>query len=102
MSVLRFFLLFIAIASVAMGTQVVAEEKSPSGFVAAVSMDMMILPGTGEYLKQAIKFASSEKAELLIITLDTPGGMLRDGIEKIKLLEHYTYERKNYTIFIRF
>lgn len=49
------------------------EEK---GFVAIMQADMLILPGTEEYLRASIERAAADGAKLLIVKLDTPGGML--------------------------
>ena len=41
-----------------------------------VEMKMAILPGTAEYLKEAIEFASSDNIDLIVVQLATPGGMI--------------------------
>lgn len=45
-------------------------------FVATISMDLMILPGTADYLKESIEQASADGAKALVVRLDTPGGIL--------------------------
>ncbi|MCO6430237.1 MAG: nodulation protein NfeD [Deltaproteobacteria bacterium] len=49
---------------------------APEGFVAVMKMDMMILPGSQEYLESTISAAENDGARLLVLILDTPGGML--------------------------
>lgn len=56
--------------------------KAP--FIAVLEMDMMILPGTQEYLEYGIERASEEGAKLLVVKIDTPGGMLNTSQEMIK------------------
>lgn len=57
-----------------------------TGYVAVASMDMMILPGTAEYLKSSIAEAHASGAKALIVTLDTPGGMLQTSQEMVQEL----------------
>lgn len=58
-----------------------AEEP---GFVALVSMDMMILPGTAEYLEKSIESAEAGGARVVIVRLNTPGGLLNTTQEMIQ------------------
>lgn len=44
--------------------------------VAVIDMEMLILPGTASHLTNAIERARSENASLLIVRLNTPGGLL--------------------------
>jgi membrane-bound serine protease (ClpP class) len=46
------------------------------GFVARIAMDMAILPGTEEYLRDSIEAAAASGAKILIVELTTPGGLL--------------------------
>jgi membrane-bound serine protease (ClpP class) len=67
-------------------TKSVLASNDNISHVAHVPMDMMILTGTGEYLKSSIENAHSNGAKLLVITLDTPGGMLhvsQDMVQQI-------------------
>ncbi|MEZ4755164.1 MAG: nodulation protein NfeD [Bdellovibrionota bacterium] len=52
--------------------------------VALIKMDMLILPGTQEYLISTINEAHKTGAKLLIVELDTPGGMLNTTQEMIQ------------------
>ncbi len=54
--------------------------------VAVIDMDMMILPGTQAYLEKSIDRAASSGAELLVVKLDTPGGMLNTSQEMIQII----------------
>ncbi|MCB0335116.1 MAG: nodulation protein NfeD [Bdellovibrionales bacterium] len=52
--------------------------------VAVLEMDMMILPGTARYLQKSIERADQEGMELLIVKLDTPGGILQTSQEMVQ------------------
>ena len=52
----------------------VAAEKQP--LVVVLKMDMMILPGTAEYLSAGLSAAAEQHADLIVVKLNTPGGML--------------------------
>ena len=56
------------------------------GHVAVITMDMMILPGTGAYLSAAIKTAHESGAKVLVVLLNTPGGMLQTSQEMVQEL----------------
>lgn len=58
----------------------VAREK----FVALIDMEMMILPGTSGFLRESIEQASREGAALLVVRLNTPGGVLQTTQEMIE------------------
>lgn len=47
------------------------------GQIAIIDMDMMILPGTQGYLEKSIERAYASGAKLLIVRLNTPGGILQ-------------------------
>jgi membrane-bound serine protease (ClpP class) len=51
-----------------------AERNEPH--VALLDMQMMILPGSASYLRKGIAHAEDQGAKLLIVRLDTPGGLL--------------------------
>ncbi|MCB0318390.1 MAG: ATP-dependent Clp protease proteolytic subunit, partial [Bdellovibrionales bacterium] len=67
-------------------TSLYAETQSNVGgeHIAVMDMDMMILPGTQGYLEDTIKSAEDNNAKLIILTLDTPGGMLNTTQEMIQ------------------
>lgn len=45
-------------------------------FVAQIKIDGPILVGTGEYVKRALNVAADEKAAAVVLSLNTPGGIL--------------------------
>jgi membrane-bound serine protease (ClpP class) len=53
-----------------------AEEAQRPLVLRATLDDQMINPGTARYVERAIRTAEDEKAECLVLVLDTPGGML--------------------------
>ena len=53
-----------------------------AGPVYRINIDGIIDPAVAAYLESSLKKAEDEKAECLVITLDTPGGML-DATKKI-------------------
>ncbi len=57
---------------------------SSSQEVLVIDMDMMILPGTQSYLEKSIEEAEEKNAALLIIRLNTPGGMLQTSQKMIQ------------------
>ncbi|NBW40848.1 nodulation protein NfeD [bacterium] len=54
-----------------------ANTSQSEGYVAVIDMDMMILPGTQSYLEHAISEAENGGAKLLVVKLNTPGGILQ-------------------------
>jgi membrane-bound serine protease (ClpP class) len=46
------------------------------GFVALVRFDAMVNPGMGEHVSSSIERAKQEGAQILLIELDTPGGLV--------------------------
>lgn len=66
-----------------------AEEKAvkdDKGFVAVLDMEMMILPGTQSYLENSLKRARQEGAKVVVIEINTPGGMLNTSQKMIQML----------------
>ncbi len=49
---------------------------SEESFAAVLDMDMMILPGTQSYLEKSIDKGQKEGAKLVVVKLNTPGGVL--------------------------
>jgi membrane-bound serine protease (ClpP class) len=63
-----------------------ASSKAAAPRVLAVDVDGMIHPVTAEILSRAIQQAKQENASLLLVRLNTPGGLMdamRESIEKI-------------------
>ena len=56
------------------------------GHVALLDMKMAILPGTQMYLEESIAQAHAAGARVIIIRLDTPGGMLNTSQEMIQAI----------------
>lgn len=66
---------------------VARESAAQSGdHVAVVNMSMLILPGTSDYLEQSIHTAHEAGAKMLIVVLDTPGGMLTTSQQMIQMI----------------
>ncbi len=57
---------------------------APQPHVALVDMDMMILPGTQGYLENSIQQAKTSGAKLIILKLNTPGGIIQTSQEMIQ------------------
>ncbi len=63
-----------------------AAGSSPPGAVLVATIKASINPVTADYLSQAIERAGEEKAELLVVQMDTPGGLdqaMRDMVQEI-------------------
>lgn len=60
------------------------EDEADEAHVAIMHMQMMILPGTAEYLNETIAKASADGAKLIVVHLDTPGGVLSTSQEMIQ------------------
>ena len=64
-----------------------SKEASPQKEVMVITLDGVINPVASEYIGKSIKIASEKKAEVLIIELDTPGGLdtsMRSIVKDIK------------------
>jgi len=60
------------------------ETSSAEGFVAVIDMKMLILPGTLGHLEKSIEKAETQGAKLIVVLLDTPGGMLNTSQDMIQ------------------
>jgi membrane-bound ClpP family serine protease len=56
------------------------------GRVVVLPTEMLILPGTAQYIKGVVEKAESTNTRLIIIELSTPGGMLSSTEEIVKTL----------------
>jgi membrane-bound serine protease (ClpP class) len=65
--------LLLALAAISQGYSV---ARSESGFVALVPMTGAIDPTSANYIERAIDTAAKDGATLLVIQLDTPGGLV--------------------------
>lgn len=86
-STVHCILLIILSSLLNMASCIATSEASPnndSSHVAVISMDMMILPGTSSFLSTSINEANSKGAKLLIVELNTPGGIIDTSQEMIQ------------------
>ncbi|MGD0804527.1 MAG: nodulation protein NfeD [Candidatus Bathyarchaeia archaeon] len=51
---------------------------NPSGPIIVVNFDVQVDPGSSLFVKRAVNQAITSKASAIIITMDTPGGLLND------------------------
>lgn len=65
-------------------SSVAAQRVFAEPVVAVTDMEMMILPGTGNHLKESIKKARAMEAQVLIVRLNTPGGLLDTSQQMIQ------------------
>lgn len=75
-----------AIAALLLGLALVAQPAPPARKAVVVDVDGVVHPVTVEIVSAAIAQASAEHASLLIVRLNTPGGLMdamRETIEKI-------------------
>jgi membrane-bound serine protease (ClpP class) len=63
-----------------------APAVATEGRVVMLPTEMLILPGTAEYIKGVVEAAASTNTRLIIIELSTPGGMLSSTEEIVKTL----------------
>ncbi|RMD84572.1 MAG: nodulation protein NfeD [Candidatus Dadabacteria bacterium] len=61
-------------------------EAPQKGLVMILDMDMGILPGTGDYLRSAISEGRRIGAGLIVVELDTPGGLLQTAQDMVKAI----------------
>ena len=50
-------------------------QEGPTPLVLVLELDGAVGPGTAEYLSQGLETARERSAELVVITMDTPGGL---------------------------
>lgn len=72
---IRFFLLPVLLLSF-LFFSATPTVRAGEDSVAIIEMDMMILPGTKGHLESAISRATADGAKILIVRLNTPGGIL--------------------------
>jgi len=65
-------------------TSEVVSNDEAEGFVAVIDMKMLILPGTLGHLKKSIEKAETQGAKVIVVLLDTPGGMLNTSQDMIQ------------------
>jgi membrane-bound serine protease (ClpP class) len=81
---LGIILFFVAIFSVANTPIKKTSNEAPK--VAILPMKMMILTGTSDYLKKGLEWATTSGAEVAIIQLDTPGGVITNTQEMVQTI----------------
>ena len=59
------------------GSVIRAEESSAAKRVVVITVDGSINPSSAQYINSGIKHARDNNAECLVITLNTPGGLLK-------------------------
>lgn len=62
------------------------EARALSGHIALVSFDGMVNPGMGRHVMEAIQAAPREGAQLVLVELDTPGGLVSTTQEIVKTM----------------
>ncbi|HEX9843784.1 MAG TPA: nodulation protein NfeD [bacterium] len=79
-------LLALTLFSVVLALPGLAENRPPAGAVMVITVNQAITGGTTSYIRSALERATLDNAMVLIIQLDTPGGLLsstRDIVQDI-------------------
>ncbi len=63
-----------------------AFANTTEAHVAVIRMKMMILPGTASFLENSIRDAHANGAKLLVVELDTPGGLVDSAQQIVQTL----------------
>ncbi|MEE8395365.1 MAG: nodulation protein NfeD, partial [bacterium] len=79
-------LLVAALLTGGMAALLGAAERSEPGAIHVVTVRQAITPATTSYIRRALERGIVERAECLIIQLDTPGGLLESTREIVQLL----------------
>lgn len=61
-------------------------NASAESHVAVIRMNMMILPGTSEYLIRSVNEAEKAGAKIAVVYLNTPGGILQTTQEMVQFM----------------
>jgi membrane-bound serine protease (ClpP class) len=82
-AIIVFLSLFLILSGNALGAEQVAKSNP---VVYAIKVHEMILPGTAQFLKRALQESAAADADLLIVELNTPGGLLNSAQEMVQAL----------------
>jgi membrane-bound serine protease (ClpP class) len=63
-----------------------ATAVSNSGPIVVINFDVQVDPGSSLFVKRAVGFAKDQGASALVITMNTPGGLLNDMASIISLI----------------
>ncbi|NLA49116.1 MAG: nodulation protein NfeD, partial [Bacteroidales bacterium] len=77
MKILALYIAVIGLLAFGQGASSQTSEDQISTKAVVISVDATINPSTAEYITSGINQALEEKAECLIIKLNTPGGLLK-------------------------
>jgi len=77
MKVFLLHITILGILTISSGSVSEIDEPPAGRKVVAISVDGSINPSSSEYIHEGIRRASEEKAECIIIKLNTPGGLLK-------------------------
>lgn len=81
-----FFVTPLALAQGVVESDIQQETASEEQSVVILPMKMMILPGTQAYLERGILKAAKDNAAVVVVVLDTPGGVLNTTQEMVQTI----------------
>jgi membrane-bound serine protease (ClpP class) len=73
-----FLILLLAFSGAYLPHKAANAASSPSGPVVVVNFDVGVDPGSSLFVKRAVGFAIDQGASAMVITMNTPGGLLND------------------------
>ena len=82
---LAFLLIFLGLGSFVIG-QSLPPVKAEGDYVGVVTIDGTIDPISARYLSRSIGKATQDRAELVVVRLDTPGGLLSSTRDMVKAI----------------
>ena len=71
-------ILLLAFSSTYMLPKAASAASDPSGPVIIVNLNVQVDPGSSLFVKRAVGLAIDQKASAIVITMNTPGGLLND------------------------
>jgi membrane-bound serine protease (ClpP class) len=75
---LLMLILLLALSGVYLPPKTVNAATNPSGPIIVVNFDVQVDPGSSLFMKRAVGLAIDQKASAIVITMNTPGGLLND------------------------